>query len=151
MPNASHVFVVFYAVLYGALFTISDRWRPFFVEHGSAQGILRWLWAAFCYGALPIGYFLAVRYWFRTTRTDTISLLAAAYLMFPLVAFHTLWSWVVGANPDRFYSATERAKEPVRTSLELVSGQLDLWHVALVVVTCLILPILVLVWPEWRE
>jgi len=118
---ASQIFLLFYAVLYGALFTISDRWRPFASSHRSRTDLFRATLAAFFFGLLPIGYFLwALPRLLLIAGTRTVDLLVAAYAVAPLAGFYFLWLWLVLRYRPTFYSAEQISLEPVKSSIQWI-------------------------------
>ena len=122
MSIVAQVFLLFYAVLYGVLFTISDRWRPFFISHGSKEGWRRMGLSLVLYGIIPIGYFLLVLPMIlEITNFDRISLGLAIYAVAPLIASYFLWVWLVISKKDEYYSKAEQQLEPVKSSLEWVA------------------------------
>jgi hypothetical protein len=56
MNIRQQISLFFYAVLYGAFFTLSDRWKPFTFEVGGAGARRYWLSIGFLLG-LPAIYF----------------------------------------------------------------------------------------------
>jgi hypothetical protein len=147
MSIASQVFLLFYAVIYGALFTISDRWRPFSMRHGSRQGAWRSVLSVIFFGVFPGLYFIwAFLRWLTIQGKDPVVLAVAIYSVAPLYAFHFIWSWFVRAHKDIFYSAEEQSREPVCKALGWVgSERVPTWIRALMVAFFLIGPIALLV------
>ena len=114
---ASQIFLVFYAVLYGALFTFSDRWRPFFMTHSSQQGWNRLLLSLFFFGVAPVVYLILVLpLLMLVAKSSIISIGLAIYAIAPLVAFYLLWVWLVISWKDKFYSEQELQLDPVKNS-----------------------------------
>lgn len=121
MSIASQIFLLFYAVLYGILFTISDRWRPFATPHLSRQAWYRLALSVMCFGVLPVVYFLlALRLLMSVDKSSTWHLALAIYAVAPLAAFHFSWIWIVLSRRNTFYSTNEQVLEPVKSSLEWV-------------------------------
>ena len=143
MPIGAQVFALFYAVLYGALFTISDKWRPFFVRRGSRQGRKRLGLAVLFFGLLPVAYFvIALDIWMRIQTINIWWLALAIYSVLPLYAFHYAWSWIVQANRASFYAQEELDEDPVAASFRFLGdGSCGAWFAAMTVVICLLGPV----------
>lgn len=139
----AQIFALFYAVLYGALFTISDRWRPFFVRHGSKQGKKRLLLALVFFGAFPAGYFvIALPVFLRVREVYAWVLPIAMYSVLPLYAFHCGWSWIVQASRTTFYSPEELAVDPIKSSFCFVGdGPLDVLAAVLILAFAFVGPL----------
>lgn len=103
MTIPSQVFLLFYAVLYGALFTITDKWRPLMGVFGP-KGRNRLVLSVILYGLAPVLYFLRAFRQLQGVRAPTyFNLLLSIYSVVPLVFFHFCWIWVVVPNVGRFY------------------------------------------------
>ncbi len=118
MPIACQVFLLFFAVMYGVIFTISDRWRPFFMHHRTSQGWRRSLLGLIFFGLCPIGYFLiAFTLLLRVSTNSIVHMAVSAYAVAPLIAFYFIWIWIILWRPQIFYTEQERNTEPLKTSL----------------------------------
>lgn len=125
MSIAAQIFALFYAVLYGALFTISDRWRPFFVRHRSKQGSYRLALSVLFFGFFPAAYFvIAFQVWMRVPGSKIWLLALAMYCVLPLYAFHCIWSWIVQGRRTIFYSSEELDCEPIKSAFLFVGNSL---------------------------
>src|SRR2546427_9980022 len=123
MSIASQIFALFFAVLYGALFTISDRWRPFFIRHDSREGWYRAAMATGCLGVCPVLYFVfAFEIMLGVAGSTWVQLVIAVYAVAPLVAFYFVWLWIILRDPKKAYSPSEQGIEPVKSSLDWVGG-----------------------------
>ncbi len=144
MSIAAQMFALFYAVLYGALFTISDRWRPFFVRHGSKEGRNRLALAVLFFGLFPAAYFVtALRVWLRVPGSEIPALALAMYSVLPLYAFHCVWSWIVQGGRTIFYSPEELDEDPIKSAFRFLGpGSLPAWLVGLILGLCLVGPFL---------
>ena len=121
MSTTGQIFTLFFAVIYGALFTISDRWRPFFMSHKSQEGIRRIFLSLIFFGVIPVIYFVFTFFVLAKTVSDgtfssILSPLAAVLFVMPLGAFYLIWLWIVIPNKEKFYSGHELKLEPVSNS-----------------------------------
>ena len=124
MSIASQVFLVFYAIIYGAVFAVSDRWRPFFVRRYEWQGVRRAVLSLFFFGFFPVLYFLVVFQLLLTNeRKDPVLLGVVIYSVAPLYAFLCIWAWIVVRWKDFFYCMEEQRLEPVRNSLDWLGSK----------------------------
>lgn len=118
------VFLLFFAVMYGVVFTISDRWRPFFMHHRTSQGWRRGLLSLIFFGLCPIGYFLvAFPILLRVSADSIVPMAVSAYAVAPLIAFYFIWIWIILWRPQMFYTEQERNTEPLKTSLAWLGDQ----------------------------
>jgi len=110
MSTVQQIFLFFYAIIYGALFTLSDRWKPFTFERGR-EGRARFLLSLMFFGVLPVLYFSYVFLLLGSERqplsVDLPSILrvASAFaLVVPIYGFYSLWAGIVMLDRRRFYS-----------------------------------------------
>jgi hypothetical protein len=124
MSIVSQVFLLFYAVIYGVVFTISGRWSPFFIRHSEKEGWYRLGLSLIFFGLLPVIYFIiALPRLLIVSKSDGLNLFLAVYCVSPLIAFYFLWAWIVLGWPDKYYTKSEKCHEPLLTSLELVGNE----------------------------
>lgn len=152
MSVPSQIFLLFYAVLFGAIFTISDRWRPFALPHRSKEGWRRFLLSVVFVGVLPIGYFLlAFPILLSISGSTRICLGLAVYAVAPLVGFYFSWVWIVLWKKNMFYTREQQDLEPVRGSLQWVGDQpLSPWTITLFCTALFLMPVifLILAWSD---
>ncbi len=118
MTIVGHVFILFYAVLYGVIFAISDRWRPFIIHHSTKEGWRRLLLSFFFIGIFPIAYFIfALPCLLMVSKADVLYLALTVYCVTPLVAFYFLWIWIVFRKPSTFYTKQEQDTDPLKSEL----------------------------------
>ncbi len=110
MTIAQQIFLLFYAILYGALFTLSDRWKPFIFESGK-EGNARYLLSVILFGILPILYFyIAFSILARTQTAITgswqgfLRFLLLFFLVTPIYGFYCIWGGIVLLKRDLFYA-----------------------------------------------
>jgi hypothetical protein len=153
MSIPSQIFLLFYAVLFGAIFTISDRWRPFALPHKSREGWQRFLLSTVFFGVLPVGYLILVLpMLFSINATTRTCLGLAVYAVAPLVGFYFSWVWIVLWKRDNFYTPEQQELEPVRSSLQWVGKQpLSLWAIALFILVFFFLPMILLLLARWGK
>jgi hypothetical protein len=121
MSLPSQIFLLFYAVLYGVLFTLSDRWRPFFSAQNEPHGWRRLIISLVLFGLLPVTYFLlAMQKMTQASATDLFHLGIAIYAVAPLGFFYVLWLFIVVPRKDFFYTPYELNASPVKDSLDWV-------------------------------
>ena len=123
MNTAQTIFSVFYAVLYGAIFTISDRWRPFtYAGPNNPEGCKRFLLSLVLLVLFPVFYFILIfdplSY---ICQRGFLKLLLPIYLVSPLYAFFVLWVTCVSSNKNIYYSQQEQRRPPIRDSLFWIS------------------------------
>lgn len=122
---AQQVFIIFYAVLYGAIFTISDRWRPFFASPNSSKSISRLKLSFVLLGVLPIIYFLFM--FTQLSHFDKTGwwLIFIIFSVAPLYGIYNIWSWIVVSRKDKFFSDYEQnnSNSPVKHALGWVGGK----------------------------
>lgn len=118
MNSAQTIFSLFYAILFGAIFTISDRWRPFTCSGETREGRKRVNLSILLLGVFPVLYFL---FTFSSLSSITLkgilSLGIVIYLVVPLYAFYISWVMIVSFNKSKYYSAQEQDKPPIVESL----------------------------------
>lgn len=138
MTVPSQIFTLFYAVLYGALFTITDKWRPLMGTAFSPRGWNRLLLSVALYGLAPVLYFVLAFTGFQGVRTVTPrDLLLSIYCVAPLVFFHFCWIWMVAGEPDCYYE-----KDPWRSTIQELVEQTKAggaYNRLIFVVVCLVL------------
>jgi hypothetical protein len=103
VPN--QVFLLFYAVLYGALFTITDKWRPLMGSFG-CKGLRRLGASVVCYGLAPVSYFVVAFMQLEHLRKPTcvsLSIPLSILCVAPLIFFHFCWIWWVVPRRERYY------------------------------------------------
>ncbi len=112
MSTAQQLFLFFYAIVYGAFFTLSDRWKPFTFEKGP-QGFARFCLSMTLLAAMPVVYFsyvfLTLGGWHAVFLRDSISFLrlfVIFVLVTPIYGFYCLWAGVVLLKRARFYTDT---------------------------------------------
>jgi hypothetical protein len=144
--NAQAIFTVFYAILYGAIFTISDKWRPFtYAGYKNHKGRKRICLSTLMLLLLPIIYFIVcflalvnackigsfsqamLRYFLETGYDSVIECFSQGvtigitiFLVSPVYALFSLWATRVSSCKDKYYSQQEQLKPPVRDSLSWV-------------------------------
>ena len=123
--NASQtIFSLFYAILYGAIFTISDRWRPFTMAGLSCAG---WRRVFLSFGLLvvvPIAYFIVSLFSLSQVKEmGPWKLLEIILLVSPLYASYVLWALCVSCRKKPFFSVRERRLLPVKESLHWTSNR----------------------------
>lgn len=151
MSTVSQIFVLFYAVFYGAIFTMSDRWRPFFVSHTAHHGWKKLAFSLVFLGLFPVGYFVIVLPLFLPIKDSSwICLFLAVYAVAPIFAFNFFWTWIVVSKRNIFYSQQEQQTEPVKSSLEWVGKSPLVFKGYLFFVAVFILVPSVLIWLIWR-
>ena len=124
MPKLSEVFLVFYAVLYGVLFTLSDRWRPFFTSHTSRHGWKRLALSLVLLGLAPVSYLILILPKIaQKTSVDWYYVLFAVYEVAPIGFFYILWVIITLRWREIFYSRLEQGTEPVKSSLKWVGKE----------------------------
>lgn len=146
MSVSSQVFLLFYAVIYGVLFTISDRWRPFFTHHRSKESWYRFILSLLFFGILPVGYFLFVfPPLLYVTGTSTLQIAISAYAVAPIISFYFIWIWIVLWQKDTFYTDIEQNTEPLKTSLTwLGRDSVSLLGICIGVILFLLVPVFLL-------
>ena len=113
MTNAQTVFTVFYAILYGAIFTVSDKWKPFsYAGSNNRKGLKRCICSLIMLVLIPVIYFIHCFAALANTESAYSILLVS-----PLYALYSLWSMYVPFNKDKFYSEEEQRTSPVKDSL----------------------------------
>ena len=121
MSFPSQIFLLFYAVLYGVLFTLSDRWRPFYSSHQEPHGWRRLLISLAMFGVLPVIYFLlAVQKMMQVSSTDFFHLALAIYAVAPIGFFYVLWLFIVVPRRKFFYTPYELNTSPVKDSMDWI-------------------------------
>jgi len=153
MSISSQIFLLFYAVLYGAIFTISERWRPFNVANNPDKGWCRLVLSLIFLAGLPVVYFLLTFEGLLSVSTyNTISLAVAVYAVAPLAAFYFLWGWIVTWGRNTFYSDNERKTEPLKSSLTWIgTGHITFVGASAILLVFLVFPIIavsLLIWIE---
>lgn len=125
MSTAQQIFLFFYAIVYGAFFTLSDRWKPFTLERGR-PGFIRFCVSMTLLGLLPIAYFSYVflvlgdhNVAYSRDFCNFLRLLAVFALVAPTYGFYCFWEGVILLNRRTFYSDTtwEQLRERVPTEL----------------------------------
>ena len=107
MKDTSQVFALFYAVLYGALFTITDKWRPLMGSFG-CKGLRRLGASVVWYGLTPVSYFVVAFMQIEHLRKPTclsLSIPLSILCVAPLIFFHFCWIWWVVPRRERYYEA----------------------------------------------
>lgn len=119
MNSSQTIFSLFYAVLYGAIFTISDRWRPFtFAGSNNPEGHKRVNASLLLLGVFPVSYFILCFFSLSNIcKMGFFKLLMAIYLVSPLYAVYVLWAMLVSFQKNKFYSKQEQTSSPIRKSL----------------------------------
>jgi hypothetical protein len=119
MNTLQTIFSLFYAVLYGAIFTISDRWRPFtFAGPNNPEGRKRVISSLMLLVLFPVFYFILCFFSLSyTCKVGFLKLLMTIYLVSPLFAVYVLWAMLVSLKKDNFYSEQEQASPPIAESL----------------------------------
>lgn len=124
--NASQtIFSLFYAILYGAIFTISDRWRPFtFAGSNNPEGRKRVNSGILMLGLFPVAYFILCFFSLsHVCRIGFFELLMTIYLVSPLYAIYVLWVMLVSFQKDKFYSKEEQRFSPIHESLFWIANR----------------------------
>ena len=139
-----YIFPVFFAVIYGAIFTISDRWRPFFTHFGRQTSKTRLVWSGVLLGILPIGYF-SLMLWWKSSSTSAqwwVPLLSA-YASAPIALFYWIFVWISIKWKFSLYSTGELACEPVKSSFEWMEGQvgISIFEICLCILFAGVLPV----------
>jgi hypothetical protein len=153
MSTISQVFLLFYAVLYGAIFTISDRWRPFLMPRKCKQAGRRFALSTALLGILPVGYFLLAFPVLESTDASSRGWLAlAVYQAAPLMSFYFSWVWIVIWKKETFYSPEELRMEPTRTSMEWVTNTgVSFWVIGPLTIILFVVPFVLLILVSCRK
>lgn len=116
----SQIFTLFYAVLYGAIFTLSDRWRPFYRYSKEPNGFKRLLLSLVFLGLLPVLYFcLMIQILLNITcSVNILNTFAIIYAVAPLGSLYILWTFIIRRWYKSFYSDHELSLEPIKSTLE---------------------------------
>ena len=119
MNPSQTIFLLFYAVLYGAIFTISDKWKPFtYAGSDNPEGRKRVLSSVFFLVLLPVFYFiLCVNSLSYICERGSLKFLTPICLVSPLYAFYVLWAMLVSSKKDIFYSHREQISPVIHESL----------------------------------
>jgi hypothetical protein len=147
MKDTSQIFALFYAVLYGALFTITDKWRPVMGTFG-CKGQRRLLASFVCYGLLPVCYFVVAFLRLESVRATSLNIPLSIVCVAPLVFFHFVWIWWVVPRRNRYYETYHlKHDETLRAAIRwtLVGGNYNSCRAkVLSFVFLLVLPLAVL-------
>lgn len=114
MTTAQSIFVVFFAIFWGAVFNVQGRWKMFQAFCGASRTYRRVLLAFLMCNVLPVLYFAVATYWLRVTSTTHAStwgfwetvqqVLAGVLPAFAIFGFYRLWIWAVQwLGPECFY------------------------------------------------
>jgi len=146
MSIASQVFLLLYAVMFGAVFTISDRFRPFALPPQSKPGRRRVVLSLLFLGVLPTGYLLfALPILLSVNSTTRGCLGLAIYVVAPLIFSYFSWVWIILWKTDKFYDEEQLTIEPVRSSLEWVGERpLSGWVIGLLTTVLFVVPLVLL-------
>src|SRR5437016_2308255 len=110
MVPAQQIFLFFYAIVYGAFFTLSDRRKPFTFEKGP-QGLARFSLSLTLLATMPVVYFSYV--FLALSRQEAVfsqdwvtflRLVGIFMMVAPIYGFYCLWAGVILLNRARFYA-----------------------------------------------
>jgi len=109
MNDTQQIFSLFYAILYGVIFTLSDKWKPF--THARSErheGLKRVISSIIALVMFPVSYFISC-FWVmgHISKFEFCKLLITIFLVSPLYAFYSLWAMYVPYHRDTFYSKGE--------------------------------------------
>lgn len=136
MTISQSIFVVFYAIFWGAIFSVQGRWKMFQPILRIEHILCRFLFSFIIVNIAPIVYFIAAFYCLRGGFTDGSSvewdifhtariLLAGVLPAFAIFGFYRLWMGIVEIIPQIFYEHKNRQRsslldiEPTIESLRL--------------------------------
>ena len=110
MSVGQQIFLFFYAIVYGAFITLSDRWKPFAMEKG-AKGFARFCLSMTFLAVLPFLYFscafLSLAGITRQLVLDVssvIELMTVCALVAPIYGFYCFWAGIVLLNREKLYA-----------------------------------------------
>jgi hypothetical protein len=110
----SQIFTLFYAVLYGAIFTLSDRWRPFYSSFEYEPQIRRHILSFFFFALFPVFYFISTLLELnKISVINHTSLFLSFYSVAPLGFFYICWSLYMRKYSDKYYSCNEKKEGSV--------------------------------------
>ncbi len=102
ITEAQQIFLVFYGILYGAFFTLSDRWKPFAFEN-MREGRNRLVLSVVFLGLLPVVYFAwafqrlpyLISGVFIEKQLSFPGLFLVMFFVTPVYGFYALWMGIV--------------------------------------------------------
>jgi len=128
MNTTQTIFVVFFAIFWGAVFSVQGRWKMFQPILSFPHIRHRFFFSFLLLDVVPILFFAWT--FFRLTETpgETWLQISAGILpAFAIFAFYRLWMGIVECNPSYFYQSDDK-QNPDLKNIEPTVQSLNLGH-----------------------
>ena len=129
MTNTQTIFVVFFAIFWGAVFNVQGRWKMFQPILRFRHILHRFLFSILIVNVAPILFFVWTFFRLKDTAGDTFLQVSAGVLpAFGIFAFYRLWMGIVEIAPTFFYQKEDEQDPDLKYIKEPTVEELRLEH-----------------------
>ncbi len=129
MNTTQSIFVVFYAIFWGAVFNVQGRWKMFQPILSFPQIRHRFIFSFLLLNVVPILFFSWTFFRLKDTPSETLLQISAGVLpAFAIFAFYRLWMGIVQCNPSYFYQNDDNSDPNLKKIDEPTVESLHLEH-----------------------
>ena len=120
MNTTQSIFVVFFAIFWGAVFNVQGRWKMFQPILSFPHIRHRAIFSFLLLNVVPILFFAWTFFRLKGIPGDTIFQISAGVMpAFAIFAFYRLWMGIVECNPSYFYQhEADQEKNPQLKNIE---------------------------------
>ena len=128
MNMTQSIFVVFFAIFWGAVFNVQGRWKMFQPILSFPHIRHRFIFSFLLLNVVPILFFAWTFFRLKDTPGETWLQISAGVLpAFAIFAFYRLWMGVVGLTPTYFYQSKKKQDADLK-NIDPTVEELHLGH-----------------------